>query len=61
MKNLWDKILKAWNSWGREVKNYIIVAGLFFGSLFFKIIGIIGCGILLFLVLRRWYKMGGEK
>jgi len=59
MKNLWEKILKVWNSWRRETKNFVIAGGLFIGSLFFKIIGIAGCGILLFLVFRRWYKMRG--
>jgi len=61
VKNLWEKILKVWNSWGRETKNFVIAGGLFIGSLFFKIIGIVGCGILLFLVFRRWYKMRGGR
>lgn len=60
MKSFWNNIKNLWNSWGRETKNFVVAAGLFAGSLFFKTIGIVGCGILLFLVFRRWYKMRGE-
>jgi len=57
---IWERVKNQWNSWGRETKNFVIAGGLFIGSLFFKIIGIVGCGILLFLVFRRWYKMRGR-